>query len=117
MSKKVNPDGSLDEPLYQRAVSTAKREYMNDLCQVALHGTSGKDLAFLHAMTADGGSSSKIMRITERLGVSQSYALTYKKRLIESGFIEQVTRGEVRFAVPMLKEYLTALQAGFHRRM
>ena len=105
----ADPDGKIEEALYQRAIDTARKEYMNDLCQVALHGISGKDYEFLLAMAKDPGAS-RISRIAERMGVSQSYAQTYKKRMLEAGLIEQDSRGGVRFAVPMLKDYLALIQ-------
>ena len=98
-------DGTMDEKLFRRALATAKREYMNDLCQIALHGISEKDYAFLKAMSEDV-SDSRIQTIAERMKVTPAYAQTYKKRMIEAGLVEQVARGEVRFAVPMLREYL-----------
>ena len=100
-------DGFMDDTLYSRAISTAKKEYMNDLCEVALHGISGGDMAFLRAMTDDPGSS-KIQHVADRMGVSSAYAQTYKKRMMEAGLIEKVSRGEIRFAVPMLREYLVS---------
>ena len=106
----ADQNGSIDDALYNRAVLTAKKEYMNDLCQVALTGISDGDMAFLRAMTEDSGTS-RIQRIAERMGVSPAYAQAYKKRMMEAGLIEQVSRGEVRFAVPMLRDYLVSKTA------
>ena len=101
----ADDNGAIDSTLFQKAITTAKKEYMNDLCQIALHGVSPKDIAFLQAMTEDINNS-KITDIANRMDVTPSYAQMYKKRMIEAGLIEQESRGNVRFAVPMLREYL-----------
>ena len=50
--------------------------------------------------------ASKVADIIARLKWTSSLAQTYKRRLIHAGVIEQPRRGEVRFAVPYLREYL-----------
>jgi hypothetical protein len=40
------------------------------------------------------------------MGVTSSYIQTYKRRLLQTGIIEQPARGKLRFAVPYLRDYL-----------
>ncbi len=44
--------------------------------------------------------------IAKRMGQTDSYASQYRRRLIERGIIELSSRGKVRFALPLLQEYL-----------
>ena len=44
--------------------------------------------------------------LSKRMVVSSEYVQRYKKRLIDSGIIRQMRRGEVAFAVPHLADYL-----------
>ena len=44
--------------------------------------------------------------IQERMNVSQPYVQNYRKRLIQTGIIESPSRGVVRFAIPLLRDYL-----------
>ena len=66
---------------------------------------SEKDLEFLIAMLPDRDES-KIANITKRLGCMPNTAGQYRLRLIKQGVIEEYGRGRVRFAMPLLKEYL-----------
>ena len=61
---------------------------------------------FLHAMLKDP-IQSQMKDLAERLQVPASHVQVYKKRLIDAGIIRQVSRGIIRYDVPMLREYLT----------
>ena len=66
---------------------------------------SEKDIEFLKAMSLDDKESA-ISDIGERLNVNSAYVQRYKKRLLQSGVIDNERRGYVDFAVPYLREYL-----------
>lgn len=102
----ADSDGSLDKISMELALATAKKEYKNDICGAALHGVSQKDMDFLHAMLKDP-IQSQMKDLAERLQVPASHVQVYKKRLIDAGIIRQVSRGIIRYDVPMLREYLT----------
>lgn len=97
--------GNLDALSMELAISTAKTEYMTDICSTALHGTSAKDREFLCAMLQDPVQS-QTRDLAERMHVSNSHVQTYKKRLIDAGIIRQVERGIVCYDVPMMRKYL-----------
>lgn len=44
--------------------------------------------------------------IARRMGKTNNYAATYRKRLLDAYAIRETERGEVDFAVPFLREYL-----------
>ena len=60
---------------------------------------------FLRAMLKDP-IQSQMKDLAERLQVPASHIQVYKKRLIDAGIIRQVSRGIIRYDVPMLREYL-----------
>ena len=82
---------------------------INDLKIQVLKNTldelSRTDLLFLKAMCEDSNYSS-IKDISTRLNKSASYIGAYKKKLLEHGVIEEISRGTIKFAIPHLKEYL-----------
>lgn len=66
------------------------------------------DQRFVAAMAVDEGRS-KIGDIVKRLGVSDQYVQVYKKRLIESGYVQADGRAHVAFALPYLGEYVRSM--------
>lgn len=97
--------GCLDDQDLKQALDKAKDRYENDICGATVNALSDKDLEFLKAM-ADLPEQAKIADIRKILQVTADYAQSYKRRLIDAGVITQVRRGEVRFAIPMLADYL-----------
>jgi hypothetical protein len=87
------------------SVRQARRDLIESVHKTILKPLSDKDREFLYAMAQDQKASS-ISDIKDRMGVSSAYAQQYRVRLIESGVIDQVSRGKVEFAVPYLREYL-----------
>ena len=101
--------GVISKEQYDTAIDKAKEDFMNDICQTTLAPLSHQDISFLIAMAEDEDFS-RISDVIDRLHCSSSFAQTYKRRLIHAGVIEQYRRGEIRFAVPYLKEYLVHLK-------
>ena len=97
-------DGSLTEKNFQYALSSAKKEFIYDICETTLSPLSGKDINFLRAMSVDEQESS-VKDIALRLHVDSSYIQRYKTRLSQAGVITQQRRGYVKYAVPYLREY------------
>ncbi|MCL2654186.1 MAG: ATP-binding protein [Coriobacteriia bacterium] len=96
---------TITEEIVRRAISTSKREMIESIFAAALKPLSARDKEFLEAMSKDQDAS-KISDISERMGVSRTYAQSYRLRLIESGVIAPVARGELSFEIPYLGEYL-----------
>ena len=97
--------GIIKDKEFNQALSLARNEFIEDICETTLSQLSGKDIAFLNAMTSDDKESS-MQDICQRLKVDSAYANVYRTRLIQSGIIQQKRRGFVEFAVPYLKDYL-----------
>ncbi len=102
---RADENGFISDDRFQTAIAKAKEDFMNDICQTTLAPLSDQDIAFLAAMAKDD-QPSKMADIVARLNCSSSLAQTYKRRLLHAGVIEQYRRGEVRFAVPYLRDYL-----------
>ena len=96
----------MKEDVFQKALSLAKRDFKNDVCGTTLAALSEQDRVFLETM-AQSDDAVSLTEIAERMGVSNSYAQLYKRRLIQAGVIMQPQRGFVSFAVPYLKDYLS----------
>lgn len=102
--KFTDDDGIADKECVEQAVQTAKTVFITDICKTTLAALSATDLKFLKAMAKDDGSS-KMADIANRMQVKPDYAQRYKTRLREAGIIVQERRGEVKYAVPYLKDY------------
>ncbi|MDR0888391.1 MAG: ATP-binding protein [Coriobacteriales bacterium] len=61
--------------------------------------------SFLLCMAQDDGDS-KIANIAQCMHVSSSYVGNYRRKLIDRGIIVSAGRGKLRFAIPMLKDWL-----------
>lgn len=92
---------------FETALSLARMEFIEDICETTLAQLSEKDIAFLSAMSDDENESS-MQDICKRLEVDSSYANRYRSRLLQAGVINQSRRGFVTFAVPYLRDYLLA---------
>ena len=90
---------------FDKALSLARAEFIEDICETTLAQLSGKDIEFLTVMSEDDYESS-MQDICRRLEVESSYANRYRSRLLQAGVIHQNRRGYVTFAVPYLKDYL-----------
>lgn len=84
---------------------TATEDMKERILRATLDELSNRDLDFLNAMLKDE-KSSKTTEIATRIKMTTGNVSTYKKRLLEQGVIEETRRGEVRFALPFLREYL-----------
>ncbi len=63
---------------------------------------SGEQRRFLAAMAVDAGPS-RMQQLGERLGRTSGSLNVYRTRLLNSGVITQVARGQVDFAIPGLR--------------
>lgn len=86
-------------------VAIAKHDLEEHVIKATIAELSDADVEYLVAMTPDEGYS-LTADITARLGRTSGYVSTYRRRLLEQGVIEEVSRGKVRYALPGLREYL-----------
>ncbi len=89
----------------EKGINIAKDDMKNRILEATLAELSDRDIDFLKAMLQDT-KTSRTAEIATRIGMTTGNVSTYKKRLLEQGVIEEVRRGEVKFALPYLREYL-----------
>ena len=63
------------------------------------------DRTYLAAMVQDEGPS-RTGDIADRLGVTDSYASVYRRRLLDAQMIEPAGYGRVTFALPYMREFI-----------
>ncbi len=86
-------------------IEYAKREFRIGVLDHTFLELSERDREFLFAMLKDE-KYSNLTDISERLGKSTGYCSTYKKRLLQSGIIEEKHGKKFEFAIPLFREYL-----------
>lgn len=89
----------------EAGIERAKVDMRTRVLDSTLNELSEGDIRFLTAMLPDVPESFT-SEIAKRMGQTDSYASQYRRRLIERGIIELSSRGKVRFALPLLQEYL-----------
>lgn len=99
--------GGLDAAAVSRAVTAGRRRNERVVIEAALSTTSGRDRDFLQAMAEDPGPSSTA-DIGRRTGMRPNAVGNYRTRLMDAGLIEPAGYGLVEFAIPGLREYMTA---------
>ncbi|MDO5445348.1 MAG: AAA family ATPase [Eubacteriales bacterium] len=86
-------------------IRLAGKDLETRVLKSTLDEVSPVGLQFLQAMLKDP-EFSNISDIAKRLNKSSGYVSTYKKRLREQGVINEISRGRVEFALPMMRGYL-----------
>ncbi|RLP71883.1 ATP-binding protein [Mycetocola tolaasinivorans] len=89
-----------------KAIAAVERRVISRVYQ----DLSEVDQQFIAAMAVDDGPS-RVSDIVRRLEVSDQYVQVYKKRLIESGYVQTDGRGLVTFSLPYLRDYVRSLTA------
>ena len=103
----VNADdnGKINDASFAKAIKTAEREFKDDICLATLNDLSDRDVDLLKVVAFKGDVVS-VKEIIDEMKARPDYVNQYKRRLIDVGVLEQVKRGEVRIAIPYIKEYL-----------
>lgn len=104
-SWKVATEMDIELEHVQRGITLAQSDMKNRVLKATLDELSERDLDFLSAMLQDERFS-RTADIASRIKMTTGNASIYRKRLLEQGVIEDARRGEVRFALPFLREYL-----------
>lgn len=73
---------------------------------------SDKDKEFVQAMTlALEDGKAKMSAIVSTMGESDQYVQVYKRRLIDSGYVQRAGHGYVAFSLPYLDQYIRTILA------
>ena len=94
----------------ERGIALAKGDMKSRVLRASFDDLSTGDLALMQAMLEDDGPS-ETAALAKRLGKSASHVSMYRKRLLEQGIIENVGRTRVKFALPLIREYLPEYMA------
>ena len=89
----------------QAGARLAQKEIRNKIFDATYAELSNNDRIFLNAMLENEGPSTR-EQLMERLKKGTSHISTYKKRLMESGVIDEPMPNEFNFALPGFREYL-----------
>lgn len=87
-----------------KAITAVERRVISRVYQ----DLSEKDQELAKAMAMDSGRS-KVADIADRMGVSPQYVQVYKKRLIDSGYVQSDGRGYITFSLPYLGDYIRSM--------
>lgn len=89
----------------KNAIARANHDYEEDVCGAIIKNVSPEDLEFLIAMSADEDDSN-FSDIINRLNCNQVLYQIYKRRLLDSGIVNQPSSDTVGFAIPQMREYI-----------
>lgn len=98
----------IDMPAARAAHDRAIRAVISRVISRVWDDLSEVDQSFLQAMAGSGGRR-KIAEIVKTMGVSDQYVQVYKRRLIDSGYVQPDGHGYVTFSLPYLEQYITSL--------
>lgn len=90
---------------HSKAISAVERRVISRVYQ----DLSEKDQEFVKAMAVDANGRSKIADIAHRMSVSPQYVQVYKKRLVDSGYVQPDGRGYITFSLPYLGDYIRSM--------
>jgi hypothetical protein len=103
----ADPDSSwIDAHQAGLALEHAKQTAYRLVVEPALADLAGGDRDFLRAMAIDTSCVTQVSVLPERLRRSRGHVNKYRSRLIANQLIEPAGRGELRFAMPLLQQYL-----------
>jgi hypothetical protein len=108
LTKHAGSNKSIDSSAVSQALTAARRDLIKSIYDPILKPLSKRDMQFLKAMARDKGSVSTVSDIVKRMKTTQGNVQAYRRRLIDMGVIASERRGELSFAVPYLKEYLSS---------
>lgn len=92
-----------------KGVAEAQEDFTRGVIEATCREMSDKDLEFALAMLPDS-KGSRLGDIAQRMGVTNGYASTYKRRLLKQGVIGERPGGLLDFDIPLLRPYLANLQ-------
>lgn len=89
-----------------KGIAAARKSFDGMVIEPALRRVSGKQLEYLRAMAQCGEGDVSSGDVAQAMGASTTAVGSYRKRLIDSGYIEASGYGKLAFAIPYMREYL-----------
>ena len=99
-----------DENTLGKATVQARAMMFQNVHKLLYRELSQGDKDFAHAMAMDENTS-RFADVITRTGKEKNYLSTYRLRLIDSGYIKAVGRGELAFSLPFTREFLQQEEA------
>lgn len=90
----------------RHGIEQANDDFRRGVIEAIVREMSAKDLEFTRAMLPDTNGS-RLADVALRMGVTNGYASTYKRRLLKQGVIGERPGGVLDFDIPQLREYLS----------
>lgn len=101
----------IELPDAKQGAVAARLQFDRMVVEPALHNLPETLLNYLLAMAEDNGKPSKVGAVSLRLGKELTALSSYRSRLIKENVIESRSRGEIRFVIPYMADYLNAHRA------
>lgn len=93
----------------EQGIRVARQQLQDGVFMATYREISEGDRRFLRAMLEDEGPS-RLSHIARRLGKSNSYASSYRLRLLNQGVVDETLDGGLFFAMPFFREWLEGIQ-------
>jgi hypothetical protein len=93
----------------RRGASNAQEDFRRGVLERTWREMSKGDRAFALAMLPDMHGST-LGEVAKRMGRATNYASTYKRRLMHQGIIGERAGNTFDFDIPLMREYMQALQ-------
>lgn len=101
---------SIDLPDAEVALDKAIKAVMSRVISRVYLDLSEKDRAFVKAMThATEDGRAKMSSIVRAMGESDQYVQVYRRRLMDSGYVQPAGHGYVSFSLPYLDQYIRTI--------
>lgn len=101
---------SIEEPDAAKGIEAARASFDGMVIEPALRRLSGKQLEYLQAMARCNEGDVASGEVAEAMGTSTTAVGSYRKRLIDAGYITSSGYGKLAFAIPYMREYLLERQ-------
>ena len=96
------------EPDASKGIAAARESFDGMVIEPALRRVSSMQLEYLRAMARCGAGDVSSGDIAAEMGLATTSVGSYRKRLIDAGYIEASGYGKASFAIPYMREYLLA---------
>lgn len=101
---------SVEDADASKGIAAARESFDNMVIEPALRRISPKQLEYLRAMACCGEKDIVSGDVARQMGVETPAVASYRKRLIDAGYIESSGYGKLAFAIPYMREYLLTHQ-------
>lgn len=102
-------DGIITPEQVEKGIRIARRKLEESVFCATYRELSEGDRRFLRAMLAEE-EPCRLSEVARSMGKSNSYASSYRSRLLNQGVIDETLSGRLRFALPFFREWLAGVR-------